>query len=543
MNKKQFDYLSAAQKMFDKGDFKSALHYAFLQRDIEQNEEVYAFIADTYVEMGLYDEAFSCYLKAYDFKPKDPRIFDGILECLRDEDGAAAAFYMQEQMSGDQNVLEMFSELSECIEDSDLDGLFADSPPQEPNRYDWRDQSTLMDEAIFCAHTGNHEEAERLFDSIGKDSFQYESAAYASASLKLSRDDADGAIAILDDIIARGSESVDVHITKVIAHDFKGDRDGVEAAIKILDTLQEKGVDDTIKVALCLCSYGHFAEAEKHVNKALQYCPYDKVLLLCMGDVRLHQGKYDEALEIMNEICAVFPEDIEAHELARRLKENRVPSLMREKLEIGNEWGEKLSHILLEGGDLTTDEAKKLIKWAYKCSINQALQAALGVAISKLPELDALTKELLVDPFISSDVKKPILRRKILGGKDKQIKLVTQNALKTIEVNPPDSPNSLRAAYCEVLTYLAIEELFFEKDFAIAVDKISTVMRSSDEAASLAKQVVAAVLYEISTTIVDKDDACTRFGCTSEEFLHARAILHISDDDKPTKGHAISKRR
>jgi len=265
--------------------------------------------------------------------------------------------------------------------------------------------------------------------------------------------------------------------------------------------------------------------------------------LLCLGDVRLYQGKSNEALKIVNEICAIFPDDLEAHELARRLSEGEVKSLMHEQLAISNEWGDTLSRILIEGEDLTTDEAKRLIRWAYRSSINQALQAALGVSISKVPQLEGLANEILVDPFVSGDVKKPILRRKILAGKDKKIKLVTKNALKTIDVNPPASPQNLRVAYCEVLTYLAIEDLFFEKNFAIAVDKLSAAMGSSDEAASLSKHLVAAVLYDISTAIVDQADACQRFGCTSEEFLHAREILRVSDGDKPINEGFMPKGR
>lgn len=541
MSKKKIDYFDAAQKMFDKGNLKSALHYALLQRNIEENAEILIFIADTYSAMCIYDEAFRYYMRAYGYKRRDPRIIDGILECMRDEDGTASAFYMQEQMGDDENVFDMFCELTESLEESgELDELYSDDGHKGK---DWRDQSALMNEAIYCAETGNREDAERMFDAVRKSSYQYESAALASASLKMTRNESDGAIAILDDLIARGLQKVDIYIAKILAHDFKGDRDGVDEVARILDSLEINDPEEIIKISLCLSSYGYFDQAEKHILRALKSYPYDKVLLLCLADARLHQGKRDETVQILQELCQILPDDYELQELVRRLQERDVTSLMHEQMEISKEWANTLSHILINDGDLTTDEARRLIRWAYRSPVNQTLQAALSVVISRTPGFEEEASIVLIDPFVSSDIKKPILRKKILNGADKQIKLVTKFAPKTIEVNPPESPENLRTAYCEVLTCLALEDLFFEKDFALAVNKISAVISSSDEAASLEMKEVAAVLYEISTTIVDKADACSRFDCTYEEFKHARSVLHISDEDKPTKGHAIPKRR
>ena len=524
MAKFTFDYLSAANVMAQKGDYEAALHYYFLERNVNPGEDIDVFIADTYSAMGIYNEALRFYFRAHAQNQYNEDAIRGIILCLKDFDEDAAFYYL--------NCV-----LGDASEDVGVEFDDCDEPPVF-TLHDRRDKSQIMDKAYRLLESGNADGANEIFESISKDAYQYCDSVLARATLKMDKMQVDEAMKLADEALDVDPDHLGTHILKIMAYDTLGDRNKVAEWIDRLDKLDVCDEEDVLKVALCLCNYEFYGKAEKYINRKLQFMPYDKLMLMCLCALKMAQGDSQSAFKVANKVNTVYCEDVEVKEITSRILSGKGVKMPKELFELKREWAEKIKNLFMENGGFTLPEHIMWIKWLLKCDDYLYLQSAVCAYVTCLPEYKNIVDDILIDPFAPPIVKKQILMRRVCDESTTQINFVISNVFRSLKVTHPKVADNLKYAYYYVFVALSVMELSFEQGLERAFGVLRARYAACEDVQKeqLSINVLASLLFFMAQKggKISKDfegEHLELFDCERQEFERAGKMLGLLKGD------------
>ncbi|MBR2968107.1 MAG: hypothetical protein IKC35_04980 [Clostridia bacterium] len=512
---KKFDYITAAAKMVEKGEYESALYYYFLERKVAPSDDVDLSIANVYAAMGLNNEALKFYFRAYAACKDNEDAIKGIIFCLKDIDSNAAYYYLHCVLN------------ENAREDVGFDYEEYDEPP--PLKvHDRRDKSELMEKAYELIEKGSLDDAEKIFSSIASESYQYGDALVGKATLRMDEAKADEAQKLALEAIGVSAKHVGAHVIMIMVCDAKNDKQGMDEWARRLHQLDSKAEDDVIKTALCLCTYGYYALAEKYVLRRLEFAPYDKLMLLNLINVHMSGGSVDKAYKVANKVNVIFPEDVEVKELTTRLLKSKDCKMPSELFAFRREWAENIKNLFMTEGAFTEPEHIMWVKWLLESEEYMFLQSAVCAFITGMPEYDEILDEVLIDPLAHQMIKKQILLRRACDRRTERVEFVISNVFRSLKVEHPQVAENLEFAYYYVFVALAVMELEFEKELAQAIKKIAQRYDNANEQdrAELSLNALATHLYLLARGGKVKN-VLELFDCSEEEFKKAAAVLDI----------------
>ncbi|MCH5163642.1 MAG: hypothetical protein J1F36_01350 [Clostridiales bacterium] len=451
MAKISFDYMIAADKMAEKGEYESALHYYFLERNSRNDSDIDVCIGDTYAAMGLPREAIKHYMTAYAADRYNKDALEGLIVCYKDIDEDAAFYYLHCVLGQDGE---------------EFDDFGVDYEPEYPplTVHDKKDKSEVMDEAVSLLESGNIDGAKELLESINRESYQYCDALLARASLAMDKANTTEAMALADEALSVNPDHLGTHILKIMVYDSLGDKANAEEWIAKLDALNPKQEDEVTKVALCLANYKNTDLAEKYILRKLEFAPYDKLMLMCLSAIYAGKGDEHSAFKIANKVCSIYPNDIAVKEITSRIFSGQSIKMPDEMFYLKRDWTKDIKQMFLEDIDsITQPESIKKIKWLLQNDDDLYLQSAVCALVTGMPEYDNLMNEILIDPFAPAIVKKQILLRRICDERTKKVKFVISNIFRSLKVKHPVAPDNLKYAYYYAFIALAVIELTFER--------------------------------------------------------------------------------
>lgn len=472
MTKFTFDFINAAEKMADKGDYVAALHYFFLQRNLEDDCYVNVAIADTYMAMDLVGEASRYYTYAYSKDNEDKDALEGLICCYKEYDDEAALYY--------------FHRLS-LIDDAELDFDPSDFdfpiPDEEPRfvLHDKHDKEKVLNSAYSLMQSGKNDEARELLLSIEKGDRQYCEARLALASIELDKKCAEEAICFAAQAYEVDKKFLGVHLIMIMACELLGDKEGIDAWVKRLDELDPKDEENVTKAAMCFVSYKYYDLAKKYFLRKLDFAPYDKITLLCLSSIEAAAGNTESAFKYVSKVCTIYPDDIEVKELTSRILSGKETAMPKAMLDFKNKWLKQLKSLFSdENSDFTLPENMKMIKWLLQTDDDLYLQAAVCCCIAGMPEFNAIVDDFLINPNTNDLVKKHILLRRMCMDGVKKVDLVARNIFRSLRIKHPDVPTNLKNAYYMVFINFAVEEYYFETKFYRNFRKLQKAYESSD---------------------------------------------------------------
>ncbi len=485
-----FDYHTAAEKMAKKGEYQSALHYYFLERNM--GEDVNMEIADVYGAMGILHEAIRYYMRAYAKDNSNEDALNGLIYCYKDIDEDASYYYLERAMSlMGENDFEEYDE-------ADLDEMFAPEPMFTV--HDRRDKSEILNLAFKRIENGNIDEARTLLQTIDKDSYQYSDALLAIASIEPEAD-GDVVIGLVDKALEADPRNLRGYLFKAAYYSHKKDEDNLKKCMEDIYALDFREEEDVYKAAMCLCNYNRYDLAEKYIERKLEFTPYDRIMLILLSAAQYMKGEKQKALKIAGKVCAIYPDDIETKEFIRRIFSEESADLPEEMVKLRSEWIGDIKKLFLEdSGDITSPENIMKIKWLLQSDEDIYLQSAVCAFVTGMPEYDSFMNEILIDPFAQPIVKKQILLRRICDPKTKIVKFVISNVFRSIKVRHPRVEDNLKFAYYYVFIALAVTELRFESELNSAFKKLSDKYKKCEDEKKheLSVNVLASILHNLA---------------------------------------------
>lgn len=522
MAKIDFDYKNAADIMLKKGDYISALHYYFLEsykyeRGKEENKEdlinINVCISDTYVCMGLMKEAIRFLMRAHSLDQHNEEVLDRLSQCYKNIDDDAAFYYFALTVS-DVNSLDNFD-----FED-DYQDEYVPLTVHDP-----RDKSKIFDQALDLMDDGKIDEGLRLLDCIDERSYQFADAALTRASIAMDQDDIRRALEISEEGLKADPKHLGIYAMKIAIYATLKDDEKVAEWIKKIDELDIKDEEEVAKVALCMCHFDQIDLAEKYINRKLEFTPYEKLMLLCLGSIYMIKGDKKAAFGVINKVCSIYPEDVETEELASRILSGR--KMPDEAVELKKEWSNDIKKIFTaEDEDINSPENYRKVKWLLSGDNDLYLQSAVCAYITCMPGYDALMDELLIDPFVSLVIKKQIMLRRICDESTRKINVVVSNIFRSLKVKHPKTDDLLKFAYYYAFIALATVDYKFENRLEYRFKKIKAKFDvcSAEEKNKLTVDCLAALIF-MNVSGMQSDKTIEIFNCDREELMFAEELL------------------
>lgn len=515
-----FDYMNAADAMAEKGDYISALHYYFLQRNTDYFGDVDVAIADVYMEMDLINEATKYYMYAYAYDNDNKDALEGLICCFKEFDEEAALYYLHKIALLDEDEFN--------FDPSDFDLLSRDYEKPTLTVHNRKDKEDVMNEALSKLQSSDIDGAKELLHQIDKGDLQYCDARLALASVALDESDPSKALDLANEALEIDAKHLGSHMIKIMAYELMGDTDKMEEWIGKLEKLDLKSEEDITKTAMYFINFRPDI-AIKYLMQKLEFAPYDKMTLICLASAYLKSDK-GKAVKYINEACSVFPGDVELKEIAARIYGGKF-DMPKDYLELKNEWHSKIKGIFLnKDEDILSPENMRNVKWLLQGDNDLYLQAAVCTYITGMSEYDGIINECLLNPFISDIVKKHILLRRFCDEKQKKVKFVVSNIYRSIRIKHPDVPDNLKNAYYIVLSSLAIEEYNFEIALNRSLKRLRQTYDDLEDREKLSMGGLAVLLRKM-TVGGNEEEYCKIYDTDMEEYRAVARKLGFGGDD------------
>lgn len=507
-----FDYMSAADAMVEKGDYVSALHYYFLQRNSRYYSDVDVAIGDVYFEMDLVEEATRYYMYAYAADTYNTDALEGLVCCFKEFDEQAALYYLHKTTLLDDSDM--------VFDPNDFDLLSPDYGKEPLVVHDKHDKEKDMDEAVDLMQNSKVDEAKEVLMSIGPKDKQFGEARLALASLALEESDPSKALEIAQDALSVDPKLLGCIVITIMAYDIMGDEEKMNEWIDRLDKLGLDDEEDITKAAMCLLPID-IDMSLKYFLRKLEFSPYDRMAFICIASIYSQKEDRDKAIKYIDKACTIYPEDVELKEIASRIYGGKF-IMPKGLIDLKNEWSEKLKELFMSGDkDFEEPENMKLIKWLLQSENDMYLQTAVCTYVTGMPAYDKLINDVLLDPFVHDVVKRHILLRRFSDERQKKVKFVVSNIYRCVRIKRPDVPDNLKNAYYLVLASLALEEYNFDAALNRSLKRIKQAYDGLEDREKLSMGALAVLLHK--TTVGGNEEAYCKIYDTDMDEYHSVA--------------------
>ena len=444
-----FDRLvQTAEKLIDAHDYLGALK--ILNKNSELNEDLgYAHLlyAQIFDDIGLHERSINEWFK---FLARSEFIDDDDLSDAYE--GLAVGFMNigNEQFSA-YYYNKLLKNSIEIDEDMRLDIMHSFlSNEENPLKFVYppeiADCSDIISNGIDLMKSGEFDKAIEEFDKVDKRNKSYITARNYVAMSYIIDDKSEKAEEECLEILKLKPDDVHALTTLVAVKTEQKKLDESKALAERLLKLDISSPDDIFKIATVCCENGMHEEAFNLFTRLEEKLPFDSSVLYFKAVSAFNSGKYEKCFAAFDKLLALNPNAVtakyfkEAAHIAVR-KGDATPMSYFYRLPV--EERESSVKILAAVGSMSAAQLKKAfsevditdcVRWCFDESegIGNTELQFLGAVCAVRGGLDGLVSDILLDAFVSDDIKIKMLT--LLGERNEEtvVSVVICNVLKEV---------------------------------------------------------------------------------------------------------------
>lgn len=510
--------LQTAEKLIDAHDYTGALK--ILNKNAELNDELgYAHLlyAQIFDDIGLYERSINEWFKflAYGLDVKDEDLSEAY-------EGLAVAFLNvgNEQFSAYyyNKLLEISTDIGEDMRFDIMDSFL----PREDNYLKFvyppeiADYSDEVSKGIELMKVGEYGKAIKEFEKVEQRNKLYFSAQNFIAMCYIIDDKPDKAEQVCLDLLKIKPDDVRSLTTLVAVKTEQKKYEESKLIAEKLLSLKIDSAEDIFKTATVCCENGMHEQAYYLLERLDDKLPYDSSVLYFKAIAAFNCGKYDKCLSAFDRLLTINPNAVTAkyyREAAKIAIKKGDATPMSYFYRLPQKERESSIKILAALGSLTSAQIKRAfsevdlsdcVRWCFdehEGAGSTELQTLGGMCAVRCG-LNGLIEEILLNAFISDDIKIRMLTEMGEANEEKEIKVVICNTVKNFTFRKLHLGRTNRKvfikAYSTLTAHFALINEDFSEIFAYTAEKLYDKLLSEDKLKSVKdkNELAAAILID-----------------------------------------------
>ena len=282
------------------------------------SDEVYYHLGVIYNEIGLYDYSLNNFYRYLGTAGKHGkcRAYNGIASCfVHLGNNELASYYYDRQLA--------VSKTLECDFEDDMYDFFDFMVDKTRDKSNFRiiddeeEYSNALIKGKKLMADEDYDGALKMLDRVPMSSKSYTEAATNCAICYFMQDKIDGAIYILQDLIAGGKADFSAY-ENIVNMLYASDRtDEAEAYAREMCKIKTDDLNDEVRAVVALCNLSMDKEIEKKTAEILKDNPYFVSVYTVRGIALYNLGKYKESYNILRKNYLLTRNEIAFHYLLK----------------------------------------------------------------------------------------------------------------------------------------------------------------------------------------------------------------------------------
>ncbi len=550
-------YYEKAMQKYDDGDFVGCLELLFTARELlddpycEDDLTLLLEIADTYAEMGLFDESNKYYfiLTQYNYS-LDEVFYSLIKNFILAGDLELAVYYLNFGMEvGLLNSDDGFS--LEELED------LMKPPPEKPRLMKESDSDYLLQVARQLVNSHDTDFAKQMLASVPPHSKNYVDAKNFLALIEIGNGNAEKGIEHCDDVLELSPSDISALTAKLVARKMQGDEKEVEELKNALADMDITDLSDLGKAAMCMAEIGDSALTAKYCDRILKESPYERNIMLVGALAHANIGNRARAKDLIVSLCTVYGYDYTAKYYARIIDAHDGKTTLpltfvmdaaekaRRIEKIEKALGQATNPIDFVRSYEEDEELFEAVMWSVyeECD---ATAVKVGKMISRSRKGFPFARRILLYPDCPVVLKKAVFLQLFKTGSIFRLSVVNNGKLLMFHPILPKVTRraELVDAYWQVYSALAFIETDYDKKLnewykkaVAAFDKEKEKLNSAAIAALIAYRSQINKIFALDTY------CCEVFDCDHGDFvLYSEKLDAVAGENKPVRRKATARR-
>ncbi len=303
--------LAMASDYLDEHNYLGALRMLNKNAEVNGNAaESYMLYAETYDDMGLYDESINSWFKYIDYTHGSEYAnladaYEGIAVNFRNRgDGGYAVLYyhLMAHAASDGHISGEFFPVEE------YEGGFRQPSPLKvkwpPEHADYSEE---MEEGVFLMHAGSIKKAIAAFNKVQDGSSDYLAAQNYIAMCHLLLNHYKAAEKICLAVLQRDKNNVKALTSLASIRNYQNRNDDARAIARTMLGLGLDKPEDLYAVATVCCETGMHEEAYGLFCRLQKYYDYDSTMLYFTAVSAYNSGRKSQSLEAFDKLQTIYP--------------------------------------------------------------------------------------------------------------------------------------------------------------------------------------------------------------------------------------------
>lgn len=541
--------IELASSLVDEHNYIGALKILNKNAECNYNDaDSYRLYAEIFDDMGIPERAINYWFRCMDNNPDDlAEVYEGLaVAYMTLGNDEIAAYYYNKLLSETDGTLspEARREVVERFFSKTNDPLKIAYPPKEA------DFSKEIQRGIKCMTKGQYERAISLFEEVAEGNPRYFTARNYIAMCHIMNAHSAEAEAECLSILEKKPDDVQALTTlsavKVEQNDFEG---SVAIARRLL-ALGTTDQDDIYKIATVCCENKLHAEAFELLCKLEGEFQYDTAVLYFKAVSAYNSGNIQACYDAFDTLLTIKPDAVVARYYYQLVREDerrgttrtlsyyyRMPEEERDQAMATIAkfcGGAKRSAARGVHGAAKKQAILESVKWAYDeiedTEYNQMHFVAAMCAVRS--RNDDFVRDILLDGFISDDVKMATLHELCIRNEDNQFGVVICNIYSCVDIYRLNLGRKRRknfiVAYAMLTSQLGMLGEDYSARFCGATERLYAALEKAS-ALDLSEELhpLAAAIFSLSMVkdpSVPSNDVCAYFG--ADRILY-KAIMDL----------------
>ncbi len=543
-------YRKLAIERAKNGDYVGALGFLFTAKDMSDDVEILADIADVYSDMGALDLSVKYWFYYLDKAPSEKHgtAYEELaINFFYMDDFLASSYYFHQKitMDGfisqdglDQEIIAFFSGEKRRL-----------SKYKIAYPFDRADYSEEIKDAKRAIANGAFKEAVDFYKAIPTERLNEETAGeYAISCMMV--DDYERAIEICNRSIEKDGESITAYCNLSTVYDMKGDKEKGEYYYRKALSLRRGERSEAYKIATCAIEREEHSVIKECLSQIVEERPFDLSMRFFYAIALINTGNLNLAEEILfenyridrrdyackfyaNFISSLIREERWAKELVPLKYVKEIPEKIEKKyVKSINELVDNSEKISLK---LKNKEVKEMLEWGLSSKTSDVVRkSAYLLSAAYTPVAKKMMLDALLDNDALPELKRVLIYALILNGYTDRFSVLIGNYYTKIKPKKLKVDDHYLSAYALCMSRLVFWDVGnldkVHKMTTKVYSKLGKILSPSDVTADeLGALIVGECGYKRFST---DDDVIKVFNVEKSKLVMLRNLLKGEKDDK-----------
>lgn len=543
-------YRKLGQERAKNGDFTGSLGFLFTAKQMSNDPEIIADIANVYSDMGALDLSVKHWFYYLDKAPNDKKAAayeELAINFFYMDDFWSSSYYFHQKITADgfisqdgldPEIIEFFSGEKKRL-----------SKYKIAYPFDRADYSEQAKDAKHAMAVGSFKEAISIFDKIPSECLDEETAGEYAISCFMA-DDLDKSIQVSLNSIEKDGESITAYCNLSTAYDMKGDKDKGEYYYRKALNLRTGDRTEAYKLATCAIEREEHNVIKECLNKIVEDRPHDlpmrffyAIALTNTGGLDLAQRLFTEnyRLDRTDNVYKFYAEFIGALIKEEQWAKNLLPlkyikeipeKIEKQRQKVISELVEHPEKISLK---IKNKQVKDALEWGLKCKNSDTVRkSAYVLSTAYTPYAKALMLDALLDNTTLPELKRVLIYALIVNEYTDRFSVVAGNyftKIKPKKIKIKDQNYLTAYALCmSRLVFWDVEDLDRIYKNTIKIHKkLGGILSGSDVTAD---ELAALILSECKYKRFNSDSAVAKvFDVKKNKLIELKKLLQGDNND------------